>query len=153
MGNLLCLKKDMRHEKSIDFSPHKTRITKRQPSCSRSQSKPLELSTTAEEDQLEPIDLYQALVERRYLDAFYILQRKRLHINAVDDYGNTVLHMYSENFGFDRTAYDIIVEFAPDVLVKNLEGKSAYQVAVEKGNLEIQAALESSYPHLFCRDE
>lgn len=48
-------------------------------------------------------------------------------LNLQDDYGNTALHYITEEL------FDIILEYKPDVTIKNGHGRNALHVAVSKG--------------------
>jgi hypothetical protein len=85
--------------------------------------------------------------------ALMLLLEHRTNVNAVDDKGNTALHMAARGVAPDRKRIvEILLEYHADANMKRKDGRTALIVAVQKDNVDVLNTLVAKNVDLDATD-
>ena len=85
--------------------------------------------------------------------AVMVLLEHRTNVNAVDEKGNTALHMAARGVAPNRKrVVEILLEYHADLNMKRKDGRTALLIAVQKDNIEVLCTLVAKKVDLNAKD-
>ncbi len=110
---------------------------------------PFLLYSCASKPQSSQVSLQQLILEGRY-DEAKDLFRTKTNINAVDEYGNTALHLAAQLNESDLISF--LIAKGADTTIKNKAGDIPLHVAIKNDNIESARILSIIGGDIFIKD-